>query len=82
MRKCFIITFVSVFMALISSFECQNAYAAAENTKWAPSKGLTVIILILIFILAAAISAYITFKLRRKGRKDSSEINSHISNDN
>ena len=82
MRKCFIITFVPFFMTLISILGCQNVYAAAENAKSAPSKGLTVIVLVAVFILTAAISAFITFKLRRKSSKDSTETNSQTGNDN
>lgn len=58
-------------LELLSSF-------AADDSTHSPSKGVTIIIVLLIFTISSIISAFITFRLRRK-RSNEKNKNKHDS---
>ncbi|MBQ9895353.1 MAG: hypothetical protein IJM38_08170 [Ruminococcus sp.] len=57
--------------------ELLSSFAADDSTR-SPSKGVTIIIVLLIFTISSIISAFITFRLRRK-RSNEKNKNKHDS---
>lgn len=76
-------SFITFFAAMCFILLCNGmtVYAASGEASKSPSKGLTAIILTAFFIVSAAFSAFITFKIKRKNRH-SSEYKNRTDDDN
>ncbi|HNZ98327.1 hypothetical protein [Ruminococcus sp.] len=62
---------LSAFMSAIFAFSSlfllnENSFAAQSEKSGSISKGTTAVIMIAIFIITAACTAFITFKVRKK----------------
>ena len=57
--------FSLAFIAVMSFSGCMNTFAADSSGKATVSKGMTVFIMISIFIVTAVITGFVSFKIRR-----------------
>jgi p-aminobenzoyl-glutamate transporter AbgT len=66
----------AVLTLTVLSSECLTAYAADGSAKTPVSKGMTIFIMVAIFIVTALVTGFISFRMRRNKLRRSSEKNS------
>lgn len=66
----------AVLTLTVLSSECLTAYAAEGSAKTSVSKGMTIFIMVAIFIVTALVTGFISFRMRRNKLRRSSEKNS------
>ena len=77
LKKVFILIYSCSFVSCIYAALPFSAYAADTSPKNVIPKGITITVMIVVFIAAAALSGYISYKLKkaaiRKGNKNNSD---------